>query len=491
MQSKTEAARNNYIFLMCHLVFQFIIFVAYLVEVFKGARSVTYFVVLAVIIAATAVTETMIYKHDNETVLLRHAAGIGFGFMYMYVLYTAANPLIFVYAVPMLVLITLFCDLKYCMILGCSMIVINVIDAVRRIVQGLDGQEMEEIEIQVLVLVLYFVYTYVCSKGALINNQEKLDNIKEEQERIQKLLDTVMSISGDMTGAIKEITASIDTLSQSSEETIGAMREVSGGTTETAESVQSQLEKTEEIQSHIDEVKKVSKNIADSMQAASGEIQNGRNNIQLLIKKVSASEEAGSRVVAELNELSEHTAKMQDIIELITGVASQTSLLSLNASIEAARAGEAGKGFAVVATEISKLAGQTSNATDSITALIDDVSQKINEVIGSIGELMESNKAQNACASDAASNFEKITGSAEAANSETGSLEAVVMKLADANAAIVDSIQTISAISEEVSAHANETLSTSEKNKDIVMDVSSLVSSLNSDAEKLEETQKH
>ena len=59
---------------------------------------------------------------------------------------------------------------------------------------------------------------------------------------------------------------------------------------------------------------------------------------------------------------------MQSITQLINDVASQTSLLALNASIEAARAGEAGKGFAVVASEISNLAAKTKEATVNITA---------------------------------------------------------------------------------------------------------------------------
>ena len=322
-----------------------------------------------------------------------------------------------------------------------------------------------------------------------MNSQEKLDNIKEDEKRVQQLLSTVMAISEDMNGAIKKISSSTDALNQSSEETMSAMSEVSGGATETAESVQSQLEKTEEIQSNIDEVKNVSGSIADSMKTASAEIAAGRNNIKLLMEKVSVSENAGNRVVSELNVLNEQTEKMQDIIELITGVASQTSLLSLNASIEAARAGEAGRGFSVVATEISKLAGQTSSATDSITALIAELSGKLGDVINSINELMDSNRAQNECASDAAKSFEKITESADSANTQAGALENVVTKLADANAAIVDSIQTISAISEEVSAHASETLSSSDTNKSIVNDVSGLVSILTEDAAKLEEAQ--
>ncbi len=490
MGGKPEAVRNNYYFMICHIVFQMIVLAAYFAEVVKGARSVPYFLILAVIIAGTVISEYAVYHADNGSDKLRHIAGTGFGLMYMYVMFTAANPLIFVYAVPMLVLVTIFGDIKYCFILGSGMMVINVCDAVRRIAHGLSGQDMEEIEIQILSLAIYAVFTYVCSKITIINNQEKLDSIKREQEEVQKLLDTVMVISADMNTAIKEISDATESLKQSSEETMSAMKEVTGGTTETAESVQSQMTKTEEIQRNIDEVKSVSASIADSMVKASEEIGNGRVSIQQLREKVSASQTAGSRVVSQMNELSDHTAKMQDIIKIITNVASQTSLLSLNASIEAAHAGEAGKGFAVVADEISNLAGQTSAATGNITSLISDVSGRIDEAVSSINELMESNEEQNSCAEGTADNFNRITESAESVNKEAEDLKGVVASLADANAAIVDSIQTISAISEEVSAHANETLKSSKSNEDIVGNVSRLVGMLNNSAKKLEEAQK-
>jgi methyl-accepting chemotaxis protein len=178
---------------------------------------------------------------------------------------------------------------------------------------------------------------------------------------------------------------------------------------------------------------------------------------------------------------------MQDIVSIITGVASQTSLLSLNASIEAARAGEAGRGFAVVASEISKLAGQTSKATDNITELIDDVSDKLDGVIKSINKLMDSNKEQNECAEDAASSFKKITAVTSEVNNKAVQLEEVVKQLADADAAIVESIQTISAISEEVSAHSSENLGASERNKDIADRVGKHIDNLKIDADKLRE----
>ncbi|MEM7694110.1 MAG: PAS domain-containing methyl-accepting chemotaxis protein [Pseudomonadota bacterium] len=92
---------------------------------------------------------------------------------------------------------------------------------------------------------------------------------------------------------------------------------------------------------------------------------------------------------AYAEQLTESTAAMQDIIDLIDGIAGQVNMLALNATIEAARAGEAGKGFAVVAAEVKNLASQTTEATKRVIeeiARVQDVSQSVSQGVQAINE---------------------------------------------------------------------------------------------------------
>jgi methyl-accepting chemotaxis protein len=103
------------------------------------------------------------------------------------------------------------------------------------------------------------------------------------------------------------------------------------------------------------------------------------------------------KVGAALEQLSQSSQEIREIVQLISGIAAQTNLLALNAAIEAARAGEQGRGFAVVAEEVRKLAEQSQAATQRIVGLIEKNGQDLatanlamNETTGAVVSGVES-----------------------------------------------------------------------------------------------------
>lgn len=484
---ETEAARNNAIFFTLHFIMQFLIFAAYLLEVIKGSRTIGYFLVLAIVIIATEVGEAVCLKINPESTKLRWIGCVGFEIMYAYVLLTAANPLIFVYAFLTMVLTVVYSDLKFTRLFDLGVIILNIISVAINAMDGLEGQELPMYEIQILSIIVMSIFLSNVSKGLYLNSYEKVKKIEIREQASSDTNKLILETVDHMNQSIAEVTSSVDLLSESTKETMNAMKEVTGGASETAESVRNQTQMTTDIKESVDEVRDASEVISNHMDSTMNEIKDGRNNMETLLTKVEESKGAGSIVVNELQELEHHTSQMHEITELINNVAKQTTLLALNASIEAARAGEAGKGFAVVADEITKLADQTSQATGDITSLINDLSMKLEEVAESIRQLMNSNEEQNVCADSAAESFKRIADSTQVASDQSRVLEEVVKKLDAANQTIVESISTVSNVSEEVSSHATETLEITEQNEEIVRSVSELIHLLSEDAKRLEE----
>ena len=138
-------------------------------------------------------------------------------------------------------------------------------------------------------------------------------------------------------------------------------------------------------------------------------------------------------------------------------ISNETTILSLNASVESARAGEAGKGFSVIADQIRELAEETKDFTENITHIVDELNVNAKTVVDTVGVSLQAADSQNQMIGAAAEAFDELSGNMNVLVNNVQEIGDRIDHLSTSNNQIVDSITQLTALSEEVSASAEQT----------------------------------
>ena len=461
----TETARNNRVGMLAHATDAAVMVMFCILQAYAGLQSGIYAILMVILGMGPVVAEYICWKKNPETPAIKHLMAIGFAVFYTVALFTATNNLVFVFVIPMILVISIYNDTRYSLMINTGTVIESLLVAVigsRTGQFGYAGQDSAII--QVVTMILVGLYSFLASQVLDRNSREKMQNIDESRRETEQLLSGISSLSKELATGIEDLHGDLDSLNTSFAKTKDAMEQVTAGADDTANAVQKQLIQTEAIQKRVEQVNGASDRIAENMEQTLQTLEGGNKDVAVLVKMVDASVQNGADVAEKLSMLDKYMEEMHSIVELIGGITSQTSLLALNASIEAARAGEAGKGFAVVATEISGMATQTKDATVHITELIQNVSSAISEVVGVIRQMIAGINEEKQGAANTAESFFAIEKNTFAIQEHVKKLETEVTELKEANSVIMASIQTISAVSEEVSAHASETMDAEEEN---------------------------
>lgn len=272
------------------------------------------------------------------------------------------------------------------------------------------------------------------------NPQIYIGNFRQQYESISKLK--------------HELSDTLTQINEASEQVASGSGQLAGGAQALAEGATDQAGAVEELTATVESVSGIAESSAES---ASGAYQM----VRTAVEQADQSREELQALTNAMERISSTSQEIQNIIGSIEEIASQTNLLSLNASIEAARAGEAGKGFAVVADQIGKLAGDSAQAAVNTRDLIEKSLQEIEngnqiteKTVAALNKILESmNDFANA-----------VKGASESSTEQANMLKQIEQGIEQ----ISSVVQSNSAAAEETSATSQELSAQSEGLKNLV-----------------------
>ncbi len=297
-------------------------------------------------------------------------------------------------------------------------------------------------------------------RGMMASIAEEADKLKDESEKSN-------DVSEDMSEAASSSAEAMQQLNDTVNQLAIAVNDIAENATILANVVSDTKDNSDKAGKSMRETVDISSKGKDEMEQLSGAM-------DVILQ-------SNNKLVDSIGKVGEASDKITDIVGLIANISEETNLLSLNASIEAARAGEAGKGFAVVATEIGKLAQTSSENTQNIAELVEEIRRMIEGVVEQSNSNAESIQNNSGRIAMAVQTFENIYNNIQ--NSD-----ALIKKMQSDFERVSDVATNVAAISEEQAASADEILATSENMVEQAKNISSSSQNVAENAKELSQT---
>ena len=476
-----ERQISNKVVVFCWNIVLSVIALAYLLEVIKGERTIVYFLIILALGFGPMIAADIRYIKDNSFPRLKHWAAYGYSIFYLFALLTSDTAMSFIYIFPILSALIVCNDYKLLRNVGIISIIGNIVSVVINAVTAtaITDDLVADWEIQIAGTLMVMIMAYIACKNSVKINEMKLEAQKQANEETLELAASVQQNVVRIYDETKRL-EEVATISSN------GIAEVVSGAKDTTDSIENQIAMTESIQELLKEELVIAGEIQDAVGGAKGEVLNSVASMDELgesAKKVNARID---QVLGNMSELDQKAEEMKDIIDIIGSIAGQTNMLALNASIEAARAGEAGRGFAVVADQINQLANQTKEATDSISALIEQLKAETVNASDSVKQMTEISEEQNSIIYATGEKFKEIETAIDKIAEDVEKQAAQLNEIKDSNALIVESANSIAGFNEEVTAQMDATADTTKENLNIVERVNNLVGSVVEELKKFE-----
>jgi methyl-accepting chemotaxis protein len=325
-------------------------------------------------------------------------------------------------------------------------------------------------------------------------NVRSRDEIKELAVAFEEMILQLRSIIGKVEQGSDHLAISSKMLTASAEQTSSATQHITEVAQEVATGSEQQVRGADDSARAMEEMTQGIGRIAESSSAvfevsisAKHQAEEGNSAAQSAVKQMNQIYTASSRAADSVKKLGERSGEIGEIIEVITGIASQTSLLALNASIEAARAGENGRGFMVVATEVKKLAIQSEEAAKKISELIREVQTDTQAAVKGMVDGMTQAKEGVAVVEAAGQAFTEIRQAINSISAQIEEVSATSEEISAGSEEVAASVEETSRIAKQSADQIQMVAATSEEQLASMQEITSSAATLSSMALELQQ----
>lgn len=410
----------------------------------------------------------VVYFIKKDGNLFRFVSIIGYAAIYGIALINAKSDTVFTMAFPIMVMYVLYFDTLFMEIISGVFLVLNIVSVVMAAISGsmpsgidfaLSSALLQAATIGVTGSALTWItHLEKAMKG------EQMNEVKSEKEKSEQILSDVLALGNTVKENTNKADALMEELNDATTTALETLKAVADSNNDNAKNIESQTVMTSNIQEMIitadSNASRMERIAGDSLNMVS----EGRKLVEKLDDKASNISAMNEQVMNTINEFVKNAIEVRGITDKINGISSQTNLLSLNASIESARAGEAGRGFAVVADEIRNLADETKTLTAEINGIVETLENNASGTRETVSKVVESIEDEKVLIDDSMDTYVKMEDMFKQLYESVTDTQKQLKQIVDSNNAIVDSINQLSAASEEVAASMDMAVELSNNN---------------------------
>lgn len=295
----------------------------------------------------------------------------------------------------------------------------------------------------------------------LLKRNDEVGDLAKAIDTLQKTLQNIVSKIAQSTDNIK---MAANELGVTAKDTNYTMKQVEDAVSSISENITEQAKSTKTTTDNIvlmgDQIGRTSEEVgllnqnADVMRKSSEQASYTIQQLRQINDKV---KESINTITRQTNLTNESAQKIQAAIGIISSIAEETNLLSLNASIEAARAGESGRGFAVVASQIQKLAEQSNSSSCEIEEITNTLISNSDEAVEIMRQVHEIIDSQSQNMSDTENIVSKVMDGINTSLEKIEKIEYATEQLESSRNRIVETVEGLSDIAEQNAASTEET----------------------------------